>query len=60
MGDPLGEAVSGFVEAARGGIPALVTAEQAAQALSTALLIEEAAGVSQPLPVAERRVAVAG
>ena len=31
-----------------------------AQALSTALLIEEAAGVSQPLPVAERRVAVAG
>ena len=60
MGDPLGESVSGFVAAARGVAPALVTAEQAAQALSTALLIEEAAGVSQPLPVAERRVAVAG
>jgi predicted dehydrogenase len=60
MGDPLGESVSGFVAAARGVAPALVTAEQAAQALSTALLIEEAAGVSQPLPVAQRRVAVAG
>jgi predicted dehydrogenase len=60
MGDPLGESVSGFVDAARGVAPVLVTAEQAAQALATALLIEEAAGVSQPLPVAERRVAVAG
>ena len=60
MGDPLGESVSGFVDAARGVAPALVTAEQAAQALYTALLIEEAAGVSHPLPVAERRVAVAG
>jgi predicted dehydrogenase len=60
MGDPLGESVGGFVDAARGVAPVLVTAEQAAQALSTALLIEEAAGVSQPLPVAERRVAVAG
>ena len=60
MGDPLGESVSGFVEAARGAAPALVTAQQAAQALDTALLIEEAAGVSQPLPVTERRVAVAG
>jgi predicted dehydrogenase len=57
MGDPLGESVSGFVAAARGGHPAMVTAEQAAQALSTALLIEEAAGVSRPLPVVERRVA---
>ena len=60
MGDPLSESVSGFVAAARGRAPVLVTAEQAAQAVSTALLIEEAAGVSQPLPVAERRVAVAG
>jgi predicted dehydrogenase len=57
IGDPLGESLAGFVTAARGGIAALVTAEQAAQALSTALLIEDAAGVSQPLPVAERRVA---
>jgi hypothetical protein len=56
----LSESVSGFVAAARGRAPVLVTAEQAAQAVSTALLIEEAAGVSQPLPVAERRVAVAG
>ena len=60
MGDPLGESVAGFVAAARGTAPVLVTAQQAAQALDTALLIEEAAGVSQPLPVAERRVAAAG
>jgi predicted dehydrogenase len=60
IGDPLGESVGAFVQAVRIGAPAMVTAEQAAQALSTALLIEEAAGVSQPLPVAERRVAAAG
>ena len=60
MGDPLGESVAGFVAAARSGTAAIVTAEQAAQALYTALLIEEAAGVSQPLPVTERRVAAAG
>jgi predicted dehydrogenase len=60
MGDPLGESVAGFVDAALGTSPVLVTAEQAAQALSTALLIEDAAGVSQPLPVAEPRVAAAG
>ena len=60
MGDPLSESVAGFVAAARGAAPVLVTAQQAAQALDTALLIEEAAGVSQPLPVAERRVAAAG
>ncbi len=59
MGDPLGESVAGFVDAIRGAAPVLVTAAQAAQALDTALLIEEAAGVSQPLPVAERRVAAA-
>jgi hypothetical protein len=42
------------------GAPALVTAEQAAQALSTALLIEDAAGVVQGVPVAQPRVAAAG
>jgi predicted dehydrogenase len=57
IGDPLGESVSGFVSAVQGGIAALVTAEQAAQALCTALLIEDAAGVSRPLAVAERRLA---
>jgi predicted dehydrogenase len=45
MGDPLGESVAGFVRAVRTGTPALVTAPQAARALETALLIEEAAGV---------------
>jgi hypothetical protein len=60
MGDPLGESVAGFVAAAKAGTDALVTPEQASQALETALLIEEAAGVSQPVPVARRRVAVAG
>jgi predicted dehydrogenase len=60
MGDPLGESVAGFVAAAKAGTDALVTPEQASQALETALLIEEAAGVSLPVPVAPRRVAVAG
>lgn len=60
MGDPLGESVAGFVAAAQAGIDALVTPEQASQALETALMVEEAAGVSVPMPVAERRVAVAG
>ena len=50
MGDPLGESVAGFVAAARAAPPPLVTAEQAAQALDTALLIEEAAGVGLPMP----------
>jgi len=59
MGDPLGESVTRFVDAIKGAAPVLVTAAQAAQALDTALLIEEAAGVSQPLPVAQRRIAVA-
>lgn len=46
LGDPLGEAVQGFVAAARAGTDALVTPEQAAQALDTALWIEEASGVA--------------
>jgi predicted dehydrogenase len=60
MGDPLGESVAGFVAAALAGRDALVTPEQAAQALVTALLIEEAAGVSAPAPLAVPRVAAAG
>jgi predicted dehydrogenase len=50
LGDPLGEAVSGFVEAARSGTDALVTPEQAAQALQTALWIEQASGVAVLAP----------
>jgi predicted dehydrogenase len=46
LGDPLGEAVQGFVAAARAGTDALVTPEQAAQALLTALWVEEASGVA--------------
>jgi len=46
LGDPLGEAVAGFVAAARAGTDALVTPEQAAQALETALWIEQASGVA--------------
>ena len=60
IGDPLGESVTAFVQAVRIGAPALVTAEQAAQALATALLIEEAAGVAQGLPLSQPRVAAAG
>jgi predicted dehydrogenase len=60
IGDPLGESVAAFVQAVRIGAPALVTAEQAAQALSTALLIEDAAGVVQGVPVVQPRVAAAG
>lgn len=60
IGDPLGESVAGFVAAARSGTDALVTPEQASQALETALLIEDAAGVCLPVPVAEHRLAVAG
>jgi predicted dehydrogenase len=50
MGDPLGESVAGFVAAAKAGIDALVTPEQAAQALETALMIEDATGMSLPVP----------
>jgi len=50
MGDPLGESVAGFVAAAKAGIDALVTPEQAAQALETALMIEDATGMSVAVP----------
>jgi predicted dehydrogenase len=46
LGDPLGEAVAGFVAAAQAGTDALVTPEQAAQALLTALWVEDASGVA--------------
>ena len=48
MGDPLGDAVSAFVAAARGEAAPLVLPEQAARALETALLIEEAADATIP------------
>jgi predicted dehydrogenase len=51
LGDPLGESVSGFVAAAQAGMDALVTPEQAAQALETALWVEEASGVALTQPV---------
>ena len=57
LGDPLGEAVAGFIDAARAGIDALVTPEQAAQALQTALWIEQASGVAVPMPATQARVA---
>jgi len=46
MGDPLGEAIAGFIAAASAGTDALVLPEQAARALETALWIEEASGVA--------------
>ncbi|HEU0095388.1 MAG TPA: Gfo/Idh/MocA family oxidoreductase [Rhizomicrobium sp.] len=57
MGDPLGESVAGFVAAAKTGIDALVTPEQAAQALETALMIEEATGMSLPVAATQTRIA---
>jgi hypothetical protein len=60
MGDPLGESVAGFVAAAQGGGAPMVTAEQAAQAVRTALLIEEAAALTLPMPQPARRLAAAG
>jgi predicted dehydrogenase len=57
LGDPLGEAVAGFVAAARAGVDALVTPEQAAQALETALWIEQASGAALPMSVAQARIA---
>jgi predicted dehydrogenase len=48
LGDPLGESVAGFVAAAQAGTDALVTPEQAAQALATALWVEEASGMAIP------------
>lgn len=50
LGDPLGEAIAGFLAAAQAGTDALVTPEQAAQALQTALWIEDASGVAVPRP----------
>jgi predicted dehydrogenase len=43
LGDPLGEAVSAFVNAARRNSPTLVRPEEARRALETALMIDEAA-----------------
>ncbi|MEO8301313.1 MAG: Gfo/Idh/MocA family oxidoreductase [Rhizomicrobium sp.] len=57
LGDPLGESVSGFIDAVQAGMDALVTPEQAAQALETALWIEEASGVAVPLRATQNRVA---
>jgi predicted dehydrogenase len=57
LGDPLGEAVAGFVAAAKSGVDALVTAEQAARALQTALWIEQASGVAVPVPAVQARIA---
>jgi predicted dehydrogenase len=57
LGDPLGEAVGGFVAAAKAGLDALVTAEQAARALDTALWIEQASGVAVPMQAAQARIA---
>ena len=62
IGDPLGEAVANFVAAARdGGVP-VVLAEQARQALETAVLIDEAVEAAIPLRARKPavRVAVAG
>ncbi len=57
LGDPLGEAVGGFVGAAKAGTDALVTPEQAAQALDTALWIERASGVAVPMQASQARIA---
>jgi predicted dehydrogenase len=52
IGDPLGESVANFVAAARNGAAPLVSAEQAARALATAVRIDEAAEAS--IPAAKR------
>ena len=62
MGDPLGDSVAAFVAAAAHGGEPLVLPEQAAQALETALLIEEAAEAVMPAAARAgygRRVAIA-
>ena len=56
MGDPLGESVASFVAAALGGAMPLVQAEQARQALETALRIDDAVEAALPAPM----VAAAG
>ena len=52
MGDPLGESVASFVAAAKGVAVPLVLAEQARQALETAVRIDEAVEAALPAPVA--------
>lgn len=56
IGDPLGEAVASFVAAARGGSAPMVLAEQARQALETAILIDES--VEAAIPVRSRKPAL--
>jgi predicted dehydrogenase len=56
MGDPLGESVASFVNAARRNAPTLVRPEEARRALETALMIDEAAA---PLPGARSSEEVA-
>ena len=57
MGDPLGESVANFIAAVRDGGTPLVQADEAAQALETALKIEEAAeaGIAALKPAAMGR-----
>jgi predicted dehydrogenase len=52
MGDPLGESVASFVAAAHGHALPMVLAEQARQALETAVRIDEAVEAEMPVPVA--------
>lgn len=61
MGDPLGESVASFFAAARHGSSPMVLAEQARQALETAVRIDEAveAGLPAVLPAVRGRAAVA-
>ena len=51
MGDPLGESVASFVAAAKDGTQPMVLAEQARQALETAVRIDEAVEAGLPMPV---------
>lgn len=62
VGDPLADAVAGFAAAVRDGDAPMVLPEQAAQALSTALLIEETAEASLPATARAQfgRLAAAG
>jgi predicted dehydrogenase len=55
--DPLGESVSAFVTAVRGGPSTLVRPEEARRALETALLIEDALLPASQIP-AKQRVAL--
>ena len=62
VGDPLGDAVAGFVAAARDRTDPMVKPEQAAQALETALLIDERVAASVPAGAVRppRRLAALG